>query len=410
MIGAMIASQFQGAQNWPVGQRDGRADDPGHRRSRSAPARSCSRSSGSLTRIRRRGSTAFAATSPRAADALRRWVTRPTTTPRPRSRAVRCSGCGLVLVLVFMFIPIVLVFVYSFNSGSSLVIWRGFSTQWWGSLFQSVRSPSTAAHVRRSSWRSASSCRRWCGWSPSSGIRCSETWTGPAFFVVAVVYTGETTNWYRDVFNDANVGDAMRNSFLAASGCHRHRGRHRRLRRHGARPPTGQVDRRLHVDGVPDPRDAGDHGRHLARHLVPAVHVVAVHEDVRSVPVRHQPPVGRSIAVRVGRGHADRARPPRRASTSRSRRPPATSARPQGVRSVRSRCRSSPPRCSPARCCRSRSCIDNTVISALIADAGSSTFPVALLSSLKSTIKPFWGVGAMVLFWSRCPRSRTWRT
>jgi len=42
--------------------------------------------------------------------------------------------------------------------------------------------------------------------------------------------------------------------------------------------------------------------------------------------------------------------------------------------------------------------IDNTVISALIADAGSSTFPVALLSSLKSTIKPFWGVGAMVLF------------
>jgi ABC-type spermidine/putrescine transport system permease subunit II len=43
-------------------------------------------------------------------------------------------------------------------------------------------------------------------------------------------------------------------------------------------------------------------------------------------------------------------------------------------------------------------CIDNTVISALVADAGASTFPVALLSSLKSTIKPFWGVGAMVLF------------
>ena len=34
----------------------------------------------------------------------------------------------------------------------------------------------------------------------------------------------------------------------------------------------------------------------------------------------------------------------------------------------------------------------------IVADAGASTFPVALLSSLKSTIKPFWGVGAMVLF------------
>jgi putrescine transport system permease protein len=43
-------------------------------------------------------------------------------------------------------------------------------------------------------------------------------------------------------------------------------------------------------------------------------------------------------------------------------------------------------------------CLDNTIISALISDAGSSTFPVALLSSLRSNIKPFWGVGAMVLF------------
>ncbi|MEI8240142.1 MAG: ABC transporter permease subunit, partial [Actinomycetota bacterium] len=43
-------------------------------------------------------------------------------------------------------------------------------------------------------------------------------------------------------------------------------------------------------------------------------------------------------------------------------------------------------------------CLDNTVISALNADAGSSTFPVALLGSAKSSIRPFWGVGAVVLF------------
>jgi ABC-type spermidine/putrescine transport system permease subunit II len=43
-------------------------------------------------------------------------------------------------------------------------------------------------------------------------------------------------------------------------------------------------------------------------------------------------------------------------------------------------------------------CIDNTVISTLVTTAGASTFPVALVSSLKSQIRPFWGVGAMVLF------------
>jgi ABC-type spermidine/putrescine transport system permease subunit II len=43
-------------------------------------------------------------------------------------------------------------------------------------------------------------------------------------------------------------------------------------------------------------------------------------------------------------------------------------------------------------------CLDNTVISALISAGGVSTFPVALLSATRSTIKPFWGVGAVVLF------------
>jgi ABC-type spermidine/putrescine transport system permease subunit II len=43
-------------------------------------------------------------------------------------------------------------------------------------------------------------------------------------------------------------------------------------------------------------------------------------------------------------------------------------------------------------------CLDNTIISSLIAGGGSSTFPVALLGATRSTIKPFWGVGAVVLF------------
>jgi ABC-type spermidine/putrescine transport system permease subunit II len=43
-------------------------------------------------------------------------------------------------------------------------------------------------------------------------------------------------------------------------------------------------------------------------------------------------------------------------------------------------------------------CLDNAVISTLISEAGSTTFPVALLGATKSTIKPFWGVGAVLLF------------
>jgi ABC-type spermidine/putrescine transport system permease subunit II len=42
-------------------------------------------------------------------------------------------------------------------------------------------------------------------------------------------------------------------------------------------------------------------------------------------------------------------------------------------------------------------CLDNTIISSLISGA-SSTFPVALISATKSEIAPFWGVGAVVLF------------
>jgi ABC-type spermidine/putrescine transport system permease subunit II len=42
-------------------------------------------------------------------------------------------------------------------------------------------------------------------------------------------------------------------------------------------------------------------------------------------------------------------------------------------------------------------CLDNTIISTQISGA-SSTFPVALVSATKSEIKPFWAVGALLLF------------
>ena len=46
-------------------------------------------------------------------------------------------GLGLwtALVIVFLFIPIGFVVAHSFNSGNALLVWQGFSTEWYRSLF-----------------------------------------------------------------------------------------------------------------------------------------------------------------------------------------------------------------------------------------------------------------------------------
>jgi ABC-type spermidine/putrescine transport system permease subunit II len=43
-------------------------------------------------------------------------------------------------------------------------------------------------------------------------------------------------------------------------------------------------------------------------------------------------------------------------------------------------------------------CLDNTIIAEQVSNAGSSTFPVFLISQLRSTVKPFVGAAAVVLF------------
>ena len=103
------------------------------------------------------------------------------------------------------------------------------------------------------------------------------------------------------------------------------------------------------------------------------------------------------VAVRERRGDAHRPRPPRRASTRRSRKRRPTSVRRQDAHSARSPCRSSAPALIAGGLLSFTLCLDNTIISSLISGA-SSTFPVALISATKSEIKPFWGVGAVVLF------------
>jgi len=133
MIGSMIASQFSGAQNWPLG---------------------------SAMAILMIGAvlmsliigTAIVWLVPRLARILAPVVQQIRRKLHERSAAqVRSEkiqtrvkrevlnkvlAVWTALVLVFLFIPILLVILHSFNAGSSFTIWSGStSVKWWGELF-----------------------------------------------------------------------------------------------------------------------------------------------------------------------------------------------------------------------------------------------------------------------------------
>jgi spermidine/putrescine transport system permease protein len=393
MLGALIASQFQGAQNWPAGsamavlmivaivltlgagavllaivKRVTRSTSPwfdGLRRS--------------LHERRMRSSLAHAADTTHFPDLV-----------------PLALGLVTLAVLVFMFIPIVLVFVYSFNSGSSLVIWRGFSTQWWGRLFVGSKSVHVlltfaiivaVGIVLPRLVRLVTSQRR----------PVLERWTGPAFFLLAIVYTGETTNWYRDVFNDANVGDAMRNSFLAASGA------------------TAIA---VLIGGLAGTALARRPGKWTVVFMSMVFLILVTPEIMEAISLATWFPrftwspfmknvgplrfginrlwVGQSlyssaVVTLIVRARLQGLDESLEEAAGDLGAPPARAFRQITLPLIASALLA-------GALLSFTLCIDNTVVSALISNAGSSTFPVALLSSLRSTIKPFWGVGAIVLF------------
>ena len=43
---------------------------------------------------------------------------------------------SMTLGFAFLYIPIILLVVYSFNAGKSVAVWAGWSTKWYGSVFQ----------------------------------------------------------------------------------------------------------------------------------------------------------------------------------------------------------------------------------------------------------------------------------
>jgi ABC-type spermidine/putrescine transport system permease subunit II len=54
-----------------------------------------------------------------------------------RTSCWRWAGWGvLAVVLALMYVPVAMVFVYSFNASRLGSVWTGFSTRWYGELFQ----------------------------------------------------------------------------------------------------------------------------------------------------------------------------------------------------------------------------------------------------------------------------------
>jgi spermidine/putrescine transport system permease protein len=393
MIGNMIASQFAGAQDWALGSAMAVLMILAVLLSLTVAAAIVF----VVPRLVRLAAPLFAPLRQRIYErGLRASAAASASARRHRDWVKPLLALLTVLVLVFLFIPIGLVILHSFNTGGSFTIWSGgVSTRWWGALFHGgdtwallVRFVIIVAIgvivpriVKRVTGR------------PHPQV---DRWTGPAFFALAVVVNGLMSDWYRDIFRDANVGDAMRNSFLAAFGA----------------TIIALVIGAL--AGVALARRPGKWtGAFLAvvflilvtPEIMDAISLLSWMGKLRGPFANDIGPfkyglmrlwVGQSLyssavvtlIVRARLAGLDEALEEAAADLG------ATPAR--AFRQI------TLPLISSALIAGGllsfTLCLDNTVISALVSGGGVSTFPVALLSATRSTIKPFWGVGAVVLF------------
>jgi len=400
MIGSMIASQFSQAQNWPLGSamavlmigavllvlvvsaliyfvipRLIRLFEPIVQRMR-------------------------AVRYERSAAAVAKLGSEPARVSRVEPVRLAMSA-WTVLVLLFMFIPIGLVILHSFNGGASFTIWaRKPSTKWWGELFDSGSTTSmllrfvliiaVALVIKRVlSARLLLSAR-------------SLSWVGPIGFGVALVVNGLVTDWFRDVFAFVSIGDAIRNSFLAAFGA------------------TVIAVILGGLSGVALARRPGTWSKIfmatvflilVTPEIMDAIALVTWFQRIADVPVLgyvfregigpfsggiSKLWVGQSLYASAVVTLIVRAR---LAGLDESLEEAAADLGATPARAFR---QITLPLISSALVAGGllsfTLCLDNAVISTLVSEAGSTTFPVALLGATKSTVKPFWGVGAVVLF------------
>jgi spermidine/putrescine transport system permease protein len=397
MIGALVASQFSGAQNWPLG---------------SAMA--------VLMIVFVLAALAVGAAIvwlvPRVAVLFVPVVERIRRANHARAMAGGAKGprvslsveplkialaAWTVLVLFFLFIPIILVFVHSFNRGQSFTIWSGhFSTKWWGELFWSGtawRVLVVGAAIVAGGLVARAALVRF-----TNLPKRVTNWFGPGAFFAAVAWNWATTDRYRDVFKFSGVGDAVRNSFTAAFGA------------------TVIAVLIGGLAGVALARRPGTWTKVfmavlflilVTPEIMDAIALVTWFPRIQDVPVVGYPfrngwgPFGSGMnKLWVGQSLYASA-----VVTLIVR------ARLQGLDESLEEA-AADLGATPARAFRQVTlplvssalvaggllsftlCLDNAVISTLISEAGSTTFPVALLGATRSTIKPFWGVGAMILF------------
>ena len=396
MIGAMIASQFSGAQNWPLG---------------SAMA-VLMIAAVLLTLV---VGTVVVWVIPRivglAEPLVQNW--RRSARARAASRPLRQGvtiGDGLlrrvlnvwaILVLIFLFIPIALVFLHSFNRGGSFTIWsNAVSTKWWGELFDGGEVLSTA--VRFAVLIGAGFVAKWMLTRRQAlGSRVS-SWLMTSVVVLAFVINGVVTSWYANLFDFAGIGDAIRNSALAA---------------------LGATIIAVAIGGMAGVALARRPGRWatvfmglvflilVTPEIMDAIALATWFPRIQDIPlVGHlftngwgpfngginklwvgQSMYSSAVVTLIVRARlagldesleqaaADLGAPPGRAFRQITLPLIASAMIAGGLLSF-------------------ALCLDNAVISTLISEAGSTTFPVALLGATRSTIKPFWGVGAVTLF------------
>ena len=136
----------------------------------------------------------------------------------PKTNRIQRDGAKIIMaiwstvVLTFLFIPILLVIRHSFNRGGSFIVWaHHYSTKWWGALFN-VHRTWNAILIFLAVVAAAWLIGRF------SGIKILRHWAVPLGVVVGIVVNGVRTSWYTDVFNQSGLGLALRNSFTAAIG------------------------------------------------------------------------------------------------------------------------------------------------------------------------------------------------
>ena len=398
MIGSMIASQFSQAQNWPLG---------------------------SAMAILMIGAVLVALVVGAAIVWLVPWLIRAL---QPLTQSVRRSmhqrtmanvrriapgrarlmdgmkwlmAAWVTLVMLFMFIPILLVFRHSFNEGSSFSIWTGHtSIKWWGELFDS--GAAWAVLIRFVVITAAALVLRRVLSAAGKGSKRLLNWLGSLGFITAFVVNGFVTDWYHDIFDFAGIGDAIRNSFLAAFGA------------------TIIAVVLGGLSGVALARRPGVWTKIfmatvflilVTPEVMDAIALVTWFQRLNDVPIIgyvftngigpfsggiHKLWVGQSLYASAVVTLIVRAR---LAGLDESLEEAAADLGATPARAFR---QITLPLISSALIAGAllsfTLCLDNAVISTLVSEAGSTTFPVALLGATKSTIKPFWGVGAVMLF------------